>query len=651
MEYTICMYILQVVPLIKLPGQISQTLTYYASESILPGTLILVGVRNTDITAIVYFCQELTNAKQDLKKFANFSPKPIHKRFSENSLLTSQQLELAQWMSNYYAHALGNIIKLFIPKLSNKIKRYPNILNVISPQVELGPDYIPKVFLGTLSKRLKHYHTILKSNIGQILILVPDTISLERLSREFADYNPLLISSQLGITAQRAAWSQVKLGEAKIIIGTRSNIFLPFQHLTHIIIEDESSESYYSFDTKPHYHTTSIAIEVAKLYQANITLASTIPSISTLALLESHNLSLPTEVYPHIPKSKINLIEMQTEFYKGNRDLLSIPAQKAIQKSLQNNQSAIIYVNRRGESLYVSCRDCGYHLRDPKTGTLLTVHRVDTLPKAIPNYTENQVLLSHSSHKWFKMIHICPQCKSLNLHQGGIGIEKIEDFSKSLFPNTPHFVLSSDTASNLEHQQSIVDNFNQTKPAILLTTRMIHKFLDTIPKTLTIIPSAESLVNFPDYTIREKSIQVLSELIMHSDKTLIQTFTAWNRDEESPSHIHTILNHPIAELWEQEYENRNLYHYPPQYEIIAIHSQHHIRSKSLAQALRIKEALSSIHIRALGPLEKYIARGKGLYRFTLTIQTTPKQATSIKRKLVPILEYGQEIEINPPNLV
>lgn len=651
MEYTIYMYILQVVPLIKLPGQISQTLTYYSSEKILPGTLVVVEVRTSDITAIVYFCQELTKDRQNIRKFASFSPKPIEKSFSEFPLLTSNQLHLAEWISNYYAHSLGNIIKWFLPKLSNKIKLYPRILNTPATTPEQGAQYIPKLILYPLQKRIKHYHKIIKKSQGQTLILTPDSISLQILAEEFKDYNPVIINSQLKISQFREIWTKIRSGEAKLIIGNRGSLFLPFQSLMQIIIEDESSEAYYSFETKPHYNTTDIAVKLAQLHKASLTIASYLPTINSLAIVEKAGLSIPKEFYPDNHNLKTDLVEMPIEFYKGNKDLISIPVQQAISQSLKNKQSVIIYINRRGESLYISCRDCGYHLRDPHSGNLLTVHRIDTLSKQIPNYHGNQILMSHSSRKFFKMIHTCPQCKSMNLKQGGIGIQKIQSLIQELYPNTPNFVLSSDNTSDILSQKDIIDKFTHHTPSILLATSMIHKFLDLVPKTLTIIPSAESIINFPDYSIREKSIQTLTELIQHSNKTIIQTFSTWNRDEELPTHIHNIINHPIAELWQQEYEKRQEYHYPPQYEIIAIHSQHTKRDQSLAQALRMKAVLAKIKIKSLGPLEKYIAKGKGVYRFTIIIQEKPTQAQSIKDKLTSILERGQEIEVNPQNLL
>lgn len=651
MEYTINMYILQVVPLIKLPGQMSHTLTYYSSEEILPGSLVIVEVRTTYITSIVYFCQELTKDRQNIRKFAQFSPKPIEKTFSHTPLLTNNQLKLAEWISNYYAHPLGNIIKWFLPRLSSKIKRYPKILESPTENIKLGDKYTPKLIIYPTTERLQHYHKVINQTKGQLLILTPDNISLEIITQELSTHNPVTINSQIKTSEFRKIWASIKSGEAKVIIGNRSALFLPFQNLESIIIEDEASEAYYSFETKPHYHTTTIALKLAQLHQANLTLASNLPSINSLDILEKNNLSLPAEFYPANNNLKTELIEMPIEFIKGNKELLSIPAQKAIRKAINKNQSIIIYINRRGESLYMSCRDCGYHLRDPKSGSLLTVHRVDTLAKKVPNYTESQILMSHTSRKWFKMIHQCPQCKSYNLKQGGIGIQKIQSMIQELYPQIPSFILSSDTASDVSTQKDIIDKFIHSTPAILLSTSMIHKFLDIIPKTLTIIPSAESLINFPDYSIREKSIQVLTELIQNSHKTLIQTFTTWNREEELPTHIYNIINRPIAELWQQEYQNRQLYQYPPHYEIIAIHSQHRYRDKALDQALRVKTALNNIHIKALGPLEKYLAKGKGIYQFTLIIQATPKQAQSIKSKLVPILERGQDIEINPQNLL
>ncbi|MEX0595879.1 MAG: hypothetical protein WD512_05195, partial [Candidatus Paceibacterota bacterium] len=315
------MYILQVVPLIKLPGQMSHTLTYYSSEEILPGSLVIVEVRTSYITSIVYFCQELTKDKQNIRKFASFSPKPIEKSFSETPLLTANQLKLAEWISNYYAHPLGNIIKWFLPRLSNKIKRYPKILETPTDNLKLGEKYIPKIIIYSTKQRLNHYHKIINNTKGQLLILTPDNISLEAISRELQVYNPIIITSKLKTSEFRKVWTQIKAGESNVIIGNRSSLFLPFQNLEHIIIEDESSEAYYSFETKPHYQTTGIAIQLAKLHQVNLTLASHLPSINSLAILKKSGLTLAAEFYPNNNNLKTELIEMPVEFYKGNKEL------------------------------------------------------------------------------------------------------------------------------------------------------------------------------------------------------------------------------------------------------------------------------------------------------------------------------------------
>ena len=647
MEYTISMYILQVVPIIKLPQQISQTLTYYSYEDILPGTLIAVEVRTAIIPAIVYFCQELSKVKYQLKHTIEFQPKPIIKSFSQFPLLTSHQLELSQWISEYYAYPQGIITKWFLPKISTKIKRYPKILNTPHLQPLQGNGYQLKIFLGDIQSRIMHYQQCVQSIDGQIVIIVPDSIMLDYIAHSFSELDITLIHSKLSITEYRAIWMNVKSGKARIIIGTKTALFFPFYQLSHIIIEDEPSESYYNTDTKPHYHSILIAKKLATIHQATLTLASLIPSIQTLDYAHQNQFSIPEVFYPNIAKQETELVYMHNEFNKGNKELLSEPAIQAIQQSLIHKQSIIIYVNRRGESLYLACNDCGYHFRDPKTGSLLTVHNADIVGKSLNNYTKSHILMSHQSMRYFKMPSQCPQCKSYHLKQGGIGIEKIQSYIQHYFPHIEHFVLSRDTASDTDTQKTIIQSFMRSKPSILLSTRMIHKFLHLIPPTLTIIPSIESILNFPDYTIREKSTQTLTELIHHSHKTLIQTFTKWNPEEHIPLPIHTLLHNPIASIWEQEYQDRILFKYPPVYQILAIHSQHHTRNKSLEQSLRLKKALQHIHLSPLGPIETYLAKGKGIYQFTITIQAKPQNAQRIKQKIIPILEYGQEIEINP----
>ncbi len=646
------MYILQVAPLIKLPGALSQSLTYYSPDPVEPGTAVSIEVRTKHITGIVIICQLLTNVKQNLRKSADFSVKEIESAFSQHPLLTSEQLDLATWMSEYYAFPLGVILKSFVPKVSAKMKRYPKILNQEqTPSVRIQETFQPKIVLGSYQERVQHYRNAIVSSRYQTLILVPDKIRLTQVSHDLADLDPLVVSSDLTTKQHREAWMSVKTGQARCIITTRTGIFFPFLDLEQVILEDEPSEAFYSFDMKPQYATQDLARRLAEIHRSNLILGSQIPSIRSYHLLHEHNISVVPECLPSWEPEQAQIISMMDQYAHGLEGPISEPVIQAVTEAVAEKKPVIFFVNRRGESTYIYCQDCGHHLRDPHSGSLLVEHRVDTMPKRPKNYTESKVLVSHKSNRWFKMVHVCPKCGSEELHRGGLGIEKIERMITHLFPHVTTEFLTRDHTLTLESQQEAVEKLKSGEAQILFATSMFQKFLPGIPKPLIIIPSAEALLGFPDYTTLERATQLLVQAFTAADQTLIQTFQDYVPEEDAEPLLYRLARGDISSVLTEEYAERQQFGYPPYTEIIAVHSQHHYRNKALEQALRAKKALRTVGIKALGPLEKYSSKGRGRFVFTLIIKSTPAEAEALKKKLVPVLERGQDIEINPQKLI
>lgn len=223
-----------------------------------------------------------------------------------------------------------------------------------------------------------------------------------------------------------------------------------------------------------------------------------------------------------------------------------------------------------------------------------------------------------------------------------------------MIPSASLEILSRDHSNTQEDQEAKIDNLIQGKTQILFATSMIYKFLPTLQPTqfTLVIPSAEALLGIPDYLSLEKAIHTLGACFMSAQSTTIQSFQEWNPDEESiPPLLHRLAHGSVSQILHEEQAQRKTYSYPPYFQIISIHSAHGIRSKALQQAKATKQALRAIGIRALGPLESYRPRGKGQSIFTLVIKATDTEATEIKKKVVPVLGHGQDVEINPPNLV
>ncbi len=657
MDYNTVMYILQVVPLTKLPGALGQTLTYQSTEPLEPGTAVIVNVHTRNITGILIFCQILTKDKErDLNK-QSYTIKSIDSILSTTPLLTQKQISLAQWMSEFYAFSLGVILKLFIPRLTKVVKRYPKVLTIETPpSPDLPPQSYPRAFLGDASTRLKHYKSLIQKTPleQQILILCPDKHSLARLTKDLAEYNPVSISGDLTTKRYRELWMQIKAGQSRLIITTRNGLFFPYYHLGLLIIEDATAENHASSEMKPKYNAIDIAYQLAALHQAPCIYASLLPSIRLIHTLQNHSISIPEELFPQWSPENIQIVSMMDQYRSGLEGSVSEPVIQSIKTALAEQKPTIIFVNRRGESTYIACDDCGHHLRDPYSGSLLVEHRVDTLQSIPQGYRDTHVLVSHKSHKWFKMLHTCPKCGSDNLRRGGLGIEKLARIIQAIFPHISLDMLSGDHSNTQEDQEQRIEEVLNGNTQVLLATSMIYKFLPHLQPTQfnLIIPSAEALLGIPDYLSLEKAIHTLGAGFMSSEHTIIQSFQEWNPDEQStPPMLHRIAHGSIRQILTEEQAQRNTYHYPPYYQIIAIHSAHGMRTKALHQAKKTKQALRAIGIKALGPLESYRPRGKGQSVFTLIIKATDTEAVAIKRKVTPVLGHGQDVEINPPNLV
>lgn len=640
------MYILQVTPLITLPGPLSQSLSYSHHEFCFPGHVVTVHVHNRYLTGFVISCQPF----EEHPFSSEITLKPITEILSPIPLLTPEQISLAQWISNTYGSSLGRILKLFHPRLLKRIKRYPKVLNQQSESKTKTSEFQLAPIVGSYKQRLEFYLQYIKTSPGQIVIICPDHITLTRLSQDLYSLQPVVITSDLPTTEYRSRWMQVKLGKAHLVLSLRTGLFLPFHDLSQVIVENETADGHQSKDRKPHFHSGDIAAQLAWLHQARYTPAGLLPRFQTTYLLHNHGLSWIPETFPNLQNQKSKIFSMTNEFRRGNTSPLSQPVQTTIQQALDTQFPILIYVNRRGDSTAIRCRDCGHYLRDPHSGSLLVSHRTDVLTNPLPNYHKSIVLVSHKSHRWFRMPDYCPHCKSPELHHGGIGIEKIEREIAHLFPSSSYALLSSDHVTDLSDQRQIVENFISGKTSILITTKLIEKFIPDLPPHLTIIPSAEGLLQFPAYSTIEQALPVLSNLITSSTSTLIQRYQDFDQETENPPLIDTLLHSSLNNIYTQEYQDRETYHYPPFYQLLAIHSSHGNRQKSLAMAKNTKASLRQAGYQPLGPLESFSSQGRGQFVMTLILKQPHDTAWQLKQIILPLLGRDQELEINPQNM-
>lgn len=639
------MYILQVFPLKKIPFKQNKALTYFYANKIDIGCLVSIPIKNKFQLGIIIDCKlnfDINNKNQ------NFKIKFIEEVFSETPLLTNHQIKLATWISKKYAYSTSDILNKFLPKINSKFKIYPKILNQSHnniPKIS-STKFKIKTFLSNYQERVIYYKKIITSSKNQVVIFVPNTITLKKLAEDLKEFKPTILNNKLGTKQYREIWMGIKLNKIRLILCTKNFLFLPFNNPEYFIIENETSELYYENSAKLSYSSQDIINKLASIHSTNLVLTSNFYSINTYNLLSKSKISIPNFFYPDWEDKSLEIIRMHNEYKLGLDGIISNQLIHNINIALKSNTPIIIFVNRKGESTYIFCEKCGFHLKDPYSNTLLSTHNTDLLNKKPKNYTDSMVLVSHKSNRWFKMIYNCPKCNTA-LTFSGIGIEKIQKIIREKYPSVNTEILNNDFANDLDSQTKVIRNFTQNKTKILFTTQMIKKFLPHFKiKPIIIIPSFESLFSLSQYSTIEKSTHFLIDCFMYSKKTVIQTFQEL-KEEQEPTILELLTSKKFDSIWKDEINLRKLLEYPPFSELILLSSSHHIREKAIEQALRTKKTLRKLGLQPIGPIENFSNIGKGKFILSLIIKSNSRNADQIKQQLLPVLEVNQSLKINP----
>ena len=259
-------------------------------------------------------------------------------------------------------------------------------------------------------------------------------------------------------------WKKIKEDKAKIVIGARSAIFAPIQNLGIIIIDEEHDSSYKS-EMSPRFNAKEIASYMAKQNDIPLVLGSATPCINTFAKAKAEKLELITLTKRANESSlpDVNIVDLRQELANGNRSIISNKLYQEIEKNLQNKEQTILFLNRRGFSTFVMCRDCGYTAKCKRCNISLTYHEYSSTLKC------------HYCGYETKNLQICPSCKSKNIKFFGTGTEKLQNEIQKLFPNASTIRMDIDTVNKKNSHEEILNKFKNENIDILIGTQMVVK--------------------------------------------------------------------------------------------------------------------------------------------------------------------------------
>jgi primosomal protein N' (replication factor Y) (superfamily II helicase) len=473
-------------------------------------------------------------------------------------------------------------------------------------------------------------------NKGQEAIVLVPEISLtpqmvNRFKGRFGD-RVAVLHSGLSAGEKYDEWRKIQRKEVQVVVGARSAVFAPFENLGIIII-DEEHETSYKQEESPRYHARDVAIERASNYNCPVVLGSATPSLETFARAKKglfHLLSLPGRMNNR-PLPAVEIVDMREELRAGNRSMFSTILFDKLKERVAKKEQTILFLNKRGYSSFVMCRDCGYVLNCPHCDISLTYHRA------------NQQMKCHYCGFESGVPTVCPECSSEHIRFFGTGTQKVEDELGKLLPEARVIRMDVDTTSRKGSHERLLKEFEEGRADILLGTQMIAKGLDFPNITLVGVLSADTILHLPDFRSSEKTFQLLTQVSGRAGRhelpgeVIIQTYT--------PEHysIELAKTQDYDLFYNREMMMRKFHKYPPFYYIALITISHEQLMAAVSATERIVKYVQSrvsAETVVLGPVASPIPRINDRYRYQCLIKY--KREPELSKTLKTVLDQYQQ---------
>ena len=458
----------------------------------------------------------------------------------------------------------------------------------------------------------------------QVLYLLPEIALTTQITQRLRQ----VFGSRLGVyhskfpDAERVEIWNKQLSDQpyNLILGVRSSIFLPFQHLGLVIVDEEHESSFKQQDPAPRYHARNAALVLAAQFGAKTLLGTATPSLESWyhATTGKYALVQLTERYHQVALPRIvpvDIKELQrTKRMSGPFSPLLL---QQIRQALERHEQVILFQNRRGFAPMIECNTCGWVPKCKHCDVSLTYHKgLRQLTCHYCGYTE-------------PLIQRCPACDGVDLRYRGFGTEKIEDEIKALFPEARVARMDLDTTRTRTAFERIITDFQQGRTHILVGTQMVSKGLDFEHVSVVGILNADTMLNYPDFRAYERAFQMMAQVAGRAGRSKEQgTVILQTRSIDHPILSQVMANNYEAMATGQLVE-RQLFHYPPYYRLIYVYLKHRdeqiLSQASFQMASRLRQCFGD---RVLGPDKPPVARIQTLFirKMVLKIETNASLA-------------------------
>ncbi|MBO4905977.1 MAG: primosomal protein N' [Bacteroidaceae bacterium] len=572
--------------------------------------------------------------------------KDIEATVDTRPIILPYQLSSWQWIADYYLCSIGEVYKAALPALlktdksvkgrktykeSSDFIDFTNNLPALSPAQQMAYDTIHEQWkqhstcllhgVTSSGKTEIYIHLITEalSQGKQVLYLLPEIV----LTSQLTDRLRAVFGERLGVyhskysDRQRADVWQRQLSEKPydIIVGVRSSVFIPFQRLGLVIVDEEHETNFKQQDPAPRYNARSVALMLASHFNAKSLLGSATPSLESYFNARRGKYGLVTlkERFGQVSLPHIEVVDTKEAQRKRQMSGLFSPRLlEVMREALNKGEQVILFQNRRGFAPQIECNICGWTPRCPHCDVSLTLHK------------RSQRMTCHYCGFTTEIPERCPACENDQLRQRGFGTERVEDDICREFPTAHIARMDMDTTRTRTAYEAIISEFAAGHTDILVGTQMVTKGLDFGKVSIVGILNADTMLNQPDYRAYEHAFQMMSQVAGRAGRRENQgTVILQARNADSPI-ISQVINNDYEAMYKTQMQERRQFAYPPFVRIITVYVKHRNPKtiEDLARELTIR--LRSIFgTRVLGPDEPPVGRIQSLYIRRVLLKLEP----------------------------
>lgn len=452
------------------------------------------------------------------------------------------------------------------------------------------------------------------------IVLVPEIGLTPQLIRRFmAQFGECtaVLHSALSVGERYDSWKRIRSGAARVVVGTRSAVFAPAQHLGLIILDEEQDDAYKS-ENSPRYHARDVAKYRAVQEHALIVLGSATPSVETFYGAEAGKYPMLAlrERYAGTQLPEVTIADMRGLTRQGYTSAVGPVLRRAIETSMREKHQSILFLNRRGAAKQVTCTACGWMPECPSCSVSMTYH------------SANHRLMCHYCGHSEPLPRVCPVCGSTHLKSDGVGTQRLEEELHEMFPEAGILRMDADTTTTKGSHARLLEQFAAGEADILLGTQMVTKGLDFDNVSLVGIVDADQALFAQDYRARERTFSLLTQVVGRAGRrgtrghAVIQTYCP-----ENPVILHA-ARQDYERFYEAEIEVRRALQCPPVAQIVSLTASAERERDVLDALVTVKARLESLMAGqfadfcypVLGPAPAPVLRVQNRYRYHLFIR-------------------------------